>query len=122
MVDLVTQRHRARLSEAISGQRNAGTRGVRKVIQRSDGAILSGGTMWWTYDIGEALEANERTWCPSGARLVPVVTARSYIVRLMEVDFESLSGKFQGQQADCGQTRSTSHLNCDVEYPFSFTF
>jgi hypothetical protein len=63
---------------------------VRKVIQRSDGAILSGGTMWWTYSIGEALEANERTWCPSEAQLVPVEVARSYIIKLMEADLMSL--------------------------------
>jgi hypothetical protein len=63
---------------------------VRKVIQRSDGAILSGGTMWWTHDIGEALETNERTWCPSEAQLVPVEVARSYIIKLMEADLMSL--------------------------------
>jgi hypothetical protein len=65
-------------------------RGVRKVIQRSDGAILSGGAMWWTYHIREALEANERTWCPSEAQLVPVETARSWIIKLMEADLKSL--------------------------------
>lgn len=87
---LVLQRHRERLSAAISDQRNAGTRRVRHVIQRSDGAILSAGTMWWTYDIGEAYEANEMTWCPSGMPLVPVEVARSYIIKLMEADLESL--------------------------------
>ncbi|SIT81241.1 hypothetical protein SAMN05421665_1239 [Yoonia rosea] len=92
MGDLMTQRHRERLSEAIAGQRNAGTRGVRKVIQRSDGAVLSGGTIWWTHDIEEALQANERTWCPSKAQLVPVETARSYIIKLMEADLKSLKG------------------------------
>ena len=92
MVDFLTQRHRERLSAAIAGQRNAGTRGVRKVIQRSDGAILSGGSMWWTYDIGEALEANEGTWCPTEAQLVPVEVARSYIIKLMEADLNSLEG------------------------------
>lgn len=89
---LVLQRHRERLSEAIAAQRNAGTRGVRHVCQRSDGAILSAGTMWWTYDIGEAHEANEGTWCPSGSQLVPVEVARSYLIRLMETDLASLGG------------------------------
>lgn len=89
---LVHQRHRERLSEAIAAQRNVDTRGVRQVIQRSDGAILSAGTMWWTFDIGEAYEANEQTWCPSGAQLVPVEVARGYIIKLMEVDLESLGG------------------------------
>lgn len=89
---LVLQRHRERLSEAIAGQRNAGTRGVRNVIQRSDGAILSAGTMWWTYDIGDAYDADEGTWCPSGSQLVPVEVAGSYIISLMVADLVSLGG------------------------------
>ena len=61
-------------------------------MQRPDGAVLSERTTWWTYDIGEALEANEGTWCPTEAQLVPVETARSYIIKLMEVDLKSLEG------------------------------
>lgn len=48
--------------------------------------------MWWTYDIGEILEANEGTWCPPEAQLVTVEVARSYIIKLMEVDLKSLEG------------------------------
>ena len=91
--DLITQRHRERLSAAISSQRNAGTNGARQVIQRTDGAILSAATMWWSFDIGGALEANERTWCPpEDARLVPTEEARSLIIELMERDLVSLEG------------------------------
>jgi hypothetical protein len=48
--------------------------------------------MWWTYDIGEAYEASEMTWVPSGTQLVPVEVARSYIIKLMETDLASLGG------------------------------
>lgn len=83
--------HHERLSAAITEQRSADTRGVLQVIQRTDGVMLGERTAWWTYDIGEALEANEDTWCPQDARLVDVEVARSYIILFMEADLECLT-------------------------------
>jgi hypothetical protein len=48
--------------------------------------------MWWTYDIGDAYDADEGTWCPSGSQLVPVEVAGSYIISLMVADLVSLGG------------------------------
>jgi len=78
-----------RLSEAIAAQRNANTRGIKHVAQRPDGSVLSERTTWWTYDLSGALEANEGTWMPSGARLVPIEVARSYLIKLMEAEMEA---------------------------------
>lgn len=75
------------MSSRISNQRYR----VRKVIQRSDGAILSAGSTWWSYDLGEALEASEATWCPSEAQLVPAEVARDYASLLRTADLASLA-------------------------------
>jgi hypothetical protein len=63
---------------------------LRKVIQRSDGAILSGRTMWWSYNIGDAMEANKVLGCYPEAALVPAEVARQVIVYLMTKTLEEL--------------------------------
>ena len=81
--ELATQQGREKLSEAIAAQRNAYTRGFKYVIQRSDGALISNKTSFWTCDLTEALEANESTPCPSKGAMVLTETARQLLFNLM---------------------------------------
>lgn len=65
------------------------------MVQRSDGAVISAGTCWWTFDMGEAMDATEDTYRPPLTLLVPVEVARSYILKLMQADLEVLEGLLQ---------------------------
>ena len=84
-------RHRERLSAAIANTRSAGTSGIKYVLQRPDGAVVSGKTSWWTFDIGEAYAASEYSEGLLEAVPVPTETARSYLIKLMEADLQVLS-------------------------------
>ena len=90
MNERVLQGMREKLSEGIAGQRTAYTRGFKHVLQRSDGAMVSNKTCWWTFDIGDAMEANEVLGCYPEAALVPTEMARQVIVYLMTKTLEEL--------------------------------
>lgn len=83
MNPLVLKRLRENLSSGISDTPTANTHGYRYVLQRSDGAMISNKTCWWTFDISEALEANEVLECYPEAVLLKTDDAREVIIGLM---------------------------------------
>jgi len=85
--------HRERLSAAIADTRNAGTSGVKKVLQRPDGAMVCSKTSYWTYNIGEAYAAGEHSYSHPEARVTPTEVARTYLMNLMKADLSILENR-----------------------------
>ena len=52
--------------------------------------MISNKTCWWTFDIGDAMEANEVLGCYPEAALVPTEVARQVIVYLMTKTLDEL--------------------------------
>lgn len=68
------------VGQGLTATRNASTSGIKFVLQRPDGAVLSAATGYFTFDISGALGVGEDAPGVLGAKPVAVGEAREVIL------------------------------------------